>query len=407
MSNKSLWKPRFIDKFIQDYLSGDKYDDLSKKHGGTYDQVKKFLSFLRVTEGLPSAKDVKEGITTEFEYKGTKIRQDFNNYLKVARTRRQIENIFGDETDELLKTNYNGYELFENINNFGDKVYILIPKISRDNYEVEDKIWKYHVPIVNKIKQPYLLVNMPDDVFDYNNELIIAPIADAHIGHYAHKKEKFQAYIQWIYDNPNVYAVIVGDLQENALDDGRGMTYSQAENPEEQIDECCRLLAPIAHKIFFIQPGNHELRTYKKAGIDPAQIIADYLKIPYFSGPIYMSLISGDNKWKFYSFHGNTNSQTKGGKMNAAGRARRFTDFVHFYLYAHVHDPLINNETCIVEDAANNCLRYDTQWTVICPSFMRWEDTYAYVAGYPPPGKGGVALHLYKDGRYKASLEDN
>lgn len=46
------------------------------------------------------------------------------------------------------------------------------------------------------------------------------------------------------------------------------------------------------------------------------------------------------------------------------------------------------------------------QWTVACPSFMRWEQTYAYHAGWAPPGKGGVSLRLYPDGGYEAILRD-
>ena len=50
-------------------------------------------------------------------------------------------------------------------------------------------------------------------------------------------------------------------------------------------------------------------------------------------------------------------------------------------------------------------LDYKQTWTVIAPSFLRWEGTYAYRAGYAPPGSGGVALHLYEDGKYRATLK--
>jgi hypothetical protein len=49
-------------------------------------------------------------------------------------------------------------------------------------------------------------------------------------------------------------------------------------------------------------------------------------------------------------------------------------------------------------------LIYPQQWTIIAPSFLRWEGTYAYRAGFAPPGAGGVSLHLYKNGEYEGRL---
>jgi hypothetical protein len=112
------------------------------------------------------------------------------------------------------------------------------------------------------------------------------------------------------------------------------------------------------------------------------------------------------HKWKMYAFHGNTFSQTKGGKVNAAGKPRIFCDFINFFVSGHTHDPLVNPETCLVEDPVLCRLTYRTQWTVTAPSFMRWERTYAYEAGWPPPGKGGIALRLYANGDYNAMLRD-
>jgi hypothetical protein len=136
-------------------------------------------------------------------------------------------------------------------------------------------------------------------------------------------------------------------------------------------------------------------------------VTAQILDVPYFNGPVYCSIMGKEHRWRIYAFHGFTNSQTKGGKLNAAGKPRIFTDFVNFYVSGHTHDPIVNPETCIVEDPERCRLIYCTQWTVVCPSFMRWEQTYAYEFGYPPPGKGGVAMRLYANGDYSANLRDH
>lgn len=191
---------------------------------------------------------------------------------------------------------------------------------------------------------------------------------------------------------------------ENALLNSPGGTWDQDIQPETQLDEMTHMLSGIAHKCLMITPGNHEQRTVRLSGIDPAKVISERLEIPYFSGPAILSILAGGYKWSIYVFHGKGGAITKGGKLNAAGRARTFTGFINFYLSGHVHDPIANPETCIIEDPVNCRLVFPQQWTVIASSFLGWEDTYAYRWGYPPPGRGSVSLELFSNGDYRASL---
>lgn len=400
------WKPASMAAFIVDYMSGMGDFDLAVKHKGTVDQIKRSIRFLREHEGLPAREAIKEN--PDYEYQGLREREEFSAFLIKARTRREIESKFGERTDILIQDSYPGLNLFTQINFFGEQVYILLPEIKDEAIKLQDRIWTYHLSHSDEgdFYQPYQMVQFPNELLEEYGEIIIAPIYDAHVGHYGHKREKLLSYIRWIAETPNVFSYVGGDFEENALDDGRGMTYGQDSPPRVQVERAVKLLAPIAHKMLFMLPGNHEWRTYKKAGIDPTEIIAHQLNIPYHSGPVYCSLLANGFRWKLYAFHGNTSSQTKGGKLNAAGRPRRFTDFIHFYVSGHTHDPLANNETCLVENPMLCRLDYLTQWTVACPSFMRWEQTYAYHAGWAPPGKGGVSLRLYPDGGYEAILRD-
>jgi hypothetical protein len=246
-----------------------------------------------------------------------------------------------------------------------------------------------------------ITVNLPQS----EGEIIIAPLFDVHYGHKAHKFGKLKGYIDWIKNTPNVYVILGGDLVENAIDDGRGMSYDQIAPPMSQFSEMTKLLAPIAHKIILSIPGNHEERTYKKTGTDYAQVLAERLEIPYVAGPTFLSVLANEQLWNFHVWHGKGNSQTKGGKMNSASRAKRFTSNIHFFLSGHVHDALAEKETCITPNPYTcSLLRFD-QWVVICQSFLAWEDTYAWKAGYAPPASGGVGITLKpEDGTYKANL---
>jgi hypothetical protein len=408
----SKWTPKNSSQFVIDYLAGYNDTELATRHSTTADCVKKYLTRLRKDEGLPPRKDLDQW-QGGFELKHDRERQQFVDFLQKSRTKAQIVTKFGAEmAEEFLGAEYTGFHLFQQLNDYNQTVYILLPIISRE-VEVKQRDWKAHIPpseVGHGITQPYCLVNLPDDAFgrvldddQQVGRIDIAPLFDVHLGNHGHRAEKFLGYIRWIAESPNMYAICGGDLMENALDDGRGMSYDQDRNPQTQMEEMIDMLAPIAHKILCMIPGNHEWRTYNKTGVDPMRFIADRLNIPYFDGPVYLSIVVGGKRFRIYVQHGTGNSQTKGGKMNSAGRPRKWLDFVHFILSGHVHDPVSNSETTIVEDVENCRLVYRQTWTVIAPSFLRWEGTYAYRAGYAPPGSGGVLIHLYENGTYRAT----
>lgn len=334
--------------------------------------------------------------------KGKRKTDAFLKFLSKARTRRELERRFTDP-DSLLAETYPGYSLFQQRNQYNEPIWILLPVIN-DSVEIKPRDWSFHVGLDEEgVPDPYLMVQLPDAFVD--NAIRIVPIFDVHFGHIAHRDKKFLSYIRWIEENPNIYAILGGDIMENALDDGRGMTYENSMNPQSQFDAIEKLLSRIAHKILVATPGNHEWRTYKKAGIDPMRFLCERLDIPYFDGPVFLSLLAGGYKWRFYISHGKSNAQTKGGKLNVAQMAKRFTGMIHFYVSGHVHDPLVNSETCICENPVKCCLQLLPQWTVIAQSFLGWKNTYAYRAGYPPPGQGGVIMEIYDNGEYRASLK--
>jgi len=160
-------------------------------------------------------------------------------------------------------------------------------------------------------------------------------------------------------------------------------------------------LAPIAHKIFGAQPGNHEARTRNAAGICPLEYLCSDLGIPYINDQMHISVFWREHRWEIFSIHGKTSSRTKGGKLNEAMRPRQFQEFIHFILMSHVHDQLTNSVNCIVRNFQKFALELKLQHVVVCPSFMDYFNTYASRQGMEPGAKGAVALGLYPDGDYK------
>jgi hypothetical protein len=316
-------------------------------------------------------------------------------FLAKGRTRQEIIATYG--SDSCLAKEYEGYHLFEQKNRFNESVFILLPEIKQEWKLQKRDHAVYSAP---KTDGPYIMAQLPK----FKGQILIAPLFDIHYGHSAHRHDKFLSYIRWIEETPNVYCIWGGDMMENALDDGRGMSYDQVANPHTQLDDMTAILARVAHKTLGATTGNHEWRSYKKTGIDIMQLLCERLQVPYFDGPFVMSVLANSHIWNFHVQHGFGNAQTKGGKMNMASRPQKFTSDIHFFLSGHVHDLVVQPETSLSIDYMHARLTEITQYTVVCPPFLGYWNTYAYRAGYPPPAHGGVSIELDANGDYRARL---
>lgn len=251
--------------------------------------------------------------------------------------------------------------------------------------------------------------------------LKIVPLSDVHYGSRAHNRKRFGEYVKWIETNKDVYCFLNGDIIENAIDGSiGGAVYESILTPSEQIwgshdgkePGMIELLRPIAHKILWAQPGNHEWRTWKKTNLDPLRIICSELDVPYYDEPIFTDVLAWGHRFTFYCQHGTTGSNTKGGKMIAASRPAQFQEAIDYLVMGHVHDSMANPTARIVRvrsyDAEGRIepgfkLVERPQYTVICPSFHGYFGSYGSRAGYAPGSWGSVSCTLFRDGKYRVS----
>jgi len=324
----------------------------------------------------------------------------FQGLLKTkGRSIEELIKRFGDVAQVYLETVVPGYHLYTTRNQYGELFHILL-KDPPEQPLILPQEFSWHQPDkINGLLQPYIMVDLPYK----DDDLTIALLYDIHFGHKAHKFNKLLKWIKWVEETDNVYVILGGDVVENAIDDGRGMMYDQLLPPMDQLNSMVHLLSPIAHKIILSVPGNHEERTYKKTGIDLAEVLANRLGCPYVPGPTFLSVMSNDQLWNFHVWHGKGNSKTKGGKMNAAAAPKKFTNNIHFFISGHVHDSDAVRETTMSPNPVNGELMSFDQYVVIAPSFLAWEDTYAWKWGFAPPAMGGVGITLRpEDGDYTA-----
>jgi hypothetical protein len=292
-----------------------------------------------------------------------------------------------------------GYDLFETRNQYQERVYLLLPQIAK--VPLQPKVWTHRWATADGRPQPYLMVQMPERKWP---KLKVVPIADVHYGSMSCMTDKLREYVNWIAENDNVFAFIGGDLFENAHgDSNHGISmYEQDVRPRSQIDQMAEILSPIAHRILWAIPGNHEDRS-RSRDYDPLERLCDALEIPYSYEPVFVDVLWRGNVFAFYDQHGHTSSQTEGGKLNAAARPLEMQEFVHFCIMAHVRSGKVDDSTRICRDRVTFELKFRKQYIVICRSFYRYFGSYASKAGYKPGSYGSVNMDLFPNGDYHAN----
>lgn len=306
-----------------------------------------------------------------------------------------------------------GQSLFEQKDEDGRSIFMAAPV--EQPKTVKPRIWACRV---DPRREPYIWIQFPPDF--KLPRLKVAGLSDVHYGAKAHNGKRFREYLKWIGANDDVYTFLNGDIIENAiLDAVGGAAYESVLTPDEQIfgspekgePGMIELLRPIAHKIWWAQPGNHEWRTWKKCNLDPLKVICTVLGIPYFSEPIFADVLAWGQRYTFYCHHGVSGSNTKGGKLNAAMRPAEFQEAVDFIIMGHVHDSMGNpvgrfERKRIYDDKGKLVdlqLEQHVQHVTICPSFHGYFESYGSRAGYAPGSWGTVVCTLNHDGSRRLS----
>lgn len=182
--------------------------------------------------------------------------------------------------------------------------------------------------------------------------LEIHALSDWHIGDLSCDYKRIQAEVDHIANTPNAYAILAGDLCNNAVKTSVSDTYSEALRPMEQMRRIVDILTPIKEKILCATGGNHEERTYKQDGIDLTRIICKELGIENNYRPdfCFMFLSFGRKSsrasegrkqtYTVYVNHGSRGGRKIGGKANALADEAIVCD-ADVYFQSHTHTPIV------------------------------------------------------------------
>lgn len=226
-------------------------------------------------------------------------------------------------------------------------------------------------------------------------QISIVPLADLHVGDSSCDWQLIKTRIDNIKSDPHAYAILDGDLIDNATRNSIGDVYSQTANPNEQINLLVRLLQPIAKtKVLAACPGNHEQRSWRSDGLDVTMRICHELGIvdKYSPATAVLNITIGKIQYSIYVTHGSGGGRKLGAKAN---RLLELSDIIEadVYLQGHTHCPMVTRKTRM--EVKNGKLQQREMLFVNTAACLKSCDGgYAEVQGFTPTSTVNPTIYL-------------
>lgn len=230
-------------------------------------------------------------------------------------------------------------------------------------------------------------------------KITLIPIGDAHLGHANAETQMLQDLIQYIVDTPDCYVIVLGDMLENATRTSVGMgIFTEDIHLRDQIMLATEILEPLAesNRLLGVHTGNHEFRNAILTGLNPMELVATQLGVPYLGYQAYYVINVGSQTYRVMSSHGVGSGRTTGAKANASERMADVAPLMHLYLSGHTHIKHAHEMLKYYVDE-NNQLCALKQFYVTCGSFMSYFGDYAEMQILPPHTTGVPKIDCYRD----------
>jgi predicted phosphodiesterase len=232
----------------------------------------------------------------------------------------------------------------------------------------------------------------------FDETVTIIPITDIHFGSKQCNTKMLKDLLQFILDTPNCYTIFLGDQTETATKQSIGMgVYEEDFDIRDQIRLMVRMLKPLAEagKILGILTGNHEMRVAYATSLNPAELIADALDVPYLGFQGYIRINVGKQTYRIFAHHGVGGGSTPAGKLNAMRKLNLVAE-ADIYLSGHTHGRMDDEDKLMVFDDSGY-VRERRRYYVVAGSFLEYFDGYAEMKNLAPSITGSVALKLYPE----------
>ncbi len=242
----------------------------------------------------------------------------------------------------------------------------------------------------------------------------LIPIGDLHFSDsafVAKSYEKLKGYIKWVREEPNARVVLGGDLFNCAGRTSKTSPFEQRMSAQEEMDEVCRLLEPIKHKIAGGLIGNHEGRVKNDYDIDLMAVLCSKLNVPYmgYSGVIAFKVgpmkrkkgEGGSFRHAYYGYfhHSTGGGSLVGGALNRTEKLANIVDGCDFYCSFHSHKLSHAKMSIYSPNPYSKKVEERTVDFVTCGGYLGYEGSYAEKGMMRPVKLGSPRLRF--DGNRK------
>lgn len=222
--------------------------------------------------------------------------------------------------------------------------------------------------------------------FTSNNDIIIYPISDVHLGAAEHMRQEWEEFCASVLKEKNAYLVLGGDLLNNSTRSSIGSVFDEVLRPKTQKRVMAEMLAPLRDRILCSVSGNHERRSGKDADDDPSYDIMSKLDLEdlYRENIAFIKIMIGntnDSGLKNPSYmlaitHGSGGGILTGAAVNRNERFGYIIDGLDCLIVGHTHKPFITQPQKIVIDKHNNLISFKPFKVVSSTSWVGY-------SGYP------------------------
>lgn len=214
----------------------------------------------------------------------------------------------------------------------------------------------------------------------FEEDIIIYPLGDVHLGAAEHDAEAWEAVRKEILSQPNAYICLVGDLLNNGVKTSISNVYEETLRPRDAKKLMVKMLEPLRDRCLCLVSGNHERRN-KDVDNDVTYDIAAKLDLEdvYRQNIAFLNIGIGTRKdtgGANQSFCIGVTHGTGGGIYTGAtvNRNERFgnIDGLDCLIVGHTHKGAVTRPSKLVIDAANNQVVQRDFLVVSCVSWMAY-----------------------------------
>lgn len=215
-----------------------------------------------------------------------------------------------------------------------------------------------------------------------NENIIIVPISDVHLGAAEHLEREWGQFCADIISHPTAKIMLCGDLINNATRTSVSNVFDETMRPREQKKRMVEMLAPLRDRVLCSVSGNHERRSGKDCDDDATYDILCKLDLEdkYRENIAFVRIRIGEKNgngahnptYVIAVSHGSGGGMLSGGTINRNERFGYAIDGLDCLVVGHSHKPMISQPAKIKIDPFNNKVSIKPFKVVVATSWLGW-----------------------------------